>query len=349
MWLQRGFSVEASSPPSALSQESARARHHLPLSPAIQRGSWPLCLRGLQSPGDRLARLPVPAQRPPSRGRLEPENRCSRRVLVGEEGRGRPSPPSCPGPASPHAPLLSQKEPGWRRSPSSADLTCGGRVLGPWQSSALFPEGCGETRRELGSVRVCLPDEECQKQRVEFVPACAGGRCRRRGARQDSGGPPRPREAFWEPASSDDGAAPSDSDSMTDLYPRKPGRAPSPCLSSGFGLRPSAPFLSAVSSSFPPCVLRSWAWLTPGTGGGLDLKRPKPLLLPAELFTKKDLGGTEHGDSTDGFLTGDEDEKPRRRRETGPGDSEAVGRERVPKRGKVGCHPQGCRRDSGCF
>lgn len=197
---------------------------------------------------------------------------------------------------------------------------------------------------------ICLPDEECQKHCVEFVPACAGGRRGRRGARQDSGGPPRPRAAFWEPASSDDGAAPSDSDdSMTDLYPRKPGRAPSPCPSSGFGLRPSAPFLSAVSSSLLPCVLRSWARLTPSTGGGLDLKRPKPLLLPAELFTKKDLGGTEHGDSTDDFLTGDEDEKPRRRRETGPGDSEAAGRERVPKRGKVGCHPQGCRRGSGFF
>ena len=90
------------------------------------------------------------------------------------------------------------------------------------------------------------------------------------------------------------------------------------------------------------CVLWSWARLTPGTGGGLDLKQPKPLLLPAELFTKKDLGGTEDGDSTDDFLTGDEDEKPRRRREMGPGDSEAVGvgRERVLKRGKVGATPR---------
>ncbi|XP_032489924.1 surfeit locus protein 2 isoform X2 [Phocoena sinus] len=63
-------------------------------------------------------------------------------------------------------------------------------------------------------------------------------------------------------------------------------------------------------------------------------RRYQRALQKSELFTKKDLGGTEHGDSTDGFLTGDEDEKPRRRRETGPGDSEAVGRERVPKRGK---------------
>ncbi|XP_059782007.1 surfeit locus protein 2 [Balaenoptera ricei] len=118
--------------------------------------------------------------------------------------------------------------------------------------------------------------EACQKQHVEFVPACLRHKSRRRQDQQGSDGPPGPRKAFWEPASSDDGAAPSDSDdSMTDLY-------------------------------------------------------------PPELFTKKDLGGTEHGDSTDDFLTGDEDEKPRRRREMGPGDSEAVGvgQERALKRGK---------------
>ncbi|XP_058929288.1 surfeit locus protein 2 [Kogia breviceps] len=115
--------------------------------------------------------------------------------------------------------------------------------------------------------------EECRKPGVEAVPAC-----RQHGSsgRADRHGPPRPREAFWEPASSDDGAAPSDSDdSMTDLY-------------------------------------------------------------PPELFTKKDLGGTEHGDSTDDLLAGDEDEKPRRRGEMGPGDSGAVGagREQVLERGK---------------
>ncbi|XP_023982058.1 surfeit locus protein 2 isoform X3 [Physeter macrocephalus] len=105
--------------------------------------------------------------------------------------------------------------------------------------------------------------EECRKPGVEAVPACRQHGSRGRADQHDSDGPPRPREAFWEPASSDDGAAPSDSDdSMTDLY-------------------------------------------------------------PPELFTKKDLGGTEHGDSTDDLLTGDEDEKPRRRREMGPGDSEA--------------------------
>ncbi|XP_055397549.1 surfeit locus protein 2 isoform X2 [Bubalus kerabau] len=62
--------------------------------------------------------------------------------------------------------------------------------------------------------------EECQERGVEFVPACLLHKRRRREDQQDSDGPPRPREAFWEPPSSDDGAAPSDSgDSMTDLYP----------------------------------------------------------------------------------------------------------------------------------
>ncbi|XP_028341991.1 surfeit locus protein 2 isoform X5 [Physeter macrocephalus] len=65
-------------------------------------------------------------------------------------------------------------------------------------------------------------------------------------------------------------------------------------------------------------------------------RRYRRALQKSELFTKKDLGGTEHGDSTDDLLTGDEDEKPRRRREMGPGDSEAVGagREQVLERGK---------------
>ncbi|XP_057576959.1 surfeit locus protein 2 isoform X2 [Hippopotamus amphibius kiboko] len=118
--------------------------------------------------------------------------------------------------------------------------------------------------------------EECQKQGVEFVPACLLHKRRRREDQQDGERPPRPREAFWEPASSDDGTAPGDSDdSMTDLY-------------------------------------------------------------PPELFTKKDLGGTGHADSSDEFLTEDEDETPRGRREMGPGDSEAlgVGREQVLKRRK---------------
>ena len=124
-----------------------------------------------------------------------------------------------------------------------------GGFWGPWQSSALFPEGCGETRREPGRVHVCLPDEVCQKQHVEFVPACLQHKSRKRQDQQGSDGPPGPREAFWEPASSDDGAAPSDSDdSMTDLYPRKLGRAPSPSPSSGFGSRLSTRFASAAPS-----------------------------------------------------------------------------------------------------
>ncbi|KAM5328803.1 surfeit locus protein 2 isoform 2-T2 [Glossophaga mutica] len=63
--------------------------------------------------------------------------------------------------------------------------------------------------------------DECQKQGVEFVPACLLHRRRRR---EDQAGSDRPRHlraAFWEPKSSDDdGAAQHDSeDSMTDLYP----------------------------------------------------------------------------------------------------------------------------------
>ncbi|ELR55176.1 hypothetical protein M91_19667, partial [Bos mutus] len=118
--------------------------------------------------------------------------------------------------------------------------------------------------------------EECQERGVEFVPACLLHKRRRREDQQDGDGPPRPREAFWEPPSSDDGAAPSDSDdSMTDLY-------------------------------------------------------------PPELFAKKDPEATGPGDSTDDFLTEDEDEKPRCPREPGPEDSRALeaGRERVLKRRK---------------
>uniref|UniRef100_A0A8D1TDX8 Surfeit 2 n=1 Tax=Sus scrofa TaxID=9823 RepID=A0A8D1TDX8_PIG len=118
--------------------------------------------------------------------------------------------------------------------------------------------------------------EACQEQGVAFVPACLLHKRKRREDRPESDGPARPGQAFWEPVSSDDGTAPSDSDdSMTDLY-------------------------------------------------------------PPELFTRKDLGGTEHGDGNDDLLTDEEDEKPRRPRATGPGHGEhtAVGRERVLKRGQ---------------
>lgn len=86
-----------------------------------------------------------------------------------------------------------------------------------------------ETWREPGSVLACLLDEECQKQGVEYVPACLLHKRKRKEDQRDGDGPPRPRAAFWEPESSDDdSAAPSDSDtSMTDLYPRKRAHVPS--------------------------------------------------------------------------------------------------------------------------
>ncbi|XP_032117765.1 surfeit locus protein 2, partial [Sapajus apella] len=59
--------------------------------------------------------------------------------------------------------------------------------------------------------------EECQKQGLEYVPACLVHRRRKREDRMDGDGPCS-WEAFWEPTSSDEGGAPSD-DSMTDLYP----------------------------------------------------------------------------------------------------------------------------------
>ncbi|XP_037653327.1 surfeit locus protein 2 isoform X2 [Choloepus didactylus] len=71
--------------------------------------------------------------------------------------------------------------------------------------------------------------EECQKQGVEFVPACLLHKRRRRGGPVDSDGLPGRGAAFWEPASSDEEGAQSD-DSMTDLYPpelftqKAPGR-----------------------------------------------------------------------------------------------------------------------------
>ncbi|XP_039111079.1 surfeit locus protein 2 [Hyaena hyaena] len=120
--------------------------------------------------------------------------------------------------------------------------------------------------------------EKCQKQGVEYVPACLlhGRRKRRRGDQLDGAGLPRQGQAFWEPSSSEEGAAASDSDdSMADLY-------------------------------------------------------------PPELFTKKDLGGTEHRDSPEDFLTEGEDEEPRCPTEPGPGGGEEAqgARELVLKRRK---------------
>lgn len=94
---------------------------------------------------------------------------------------------------------------------------------------------------------------------MEYVPACLLHKRRRREDQTDGAGPRRPTEAFWEPVSSDDGAAARDSDdSLTDLY-------------------------------------------------------------PPELFTRKDLGGTEPGASTEDFLR-EEGEEPRRGPGTGPRD-----------------------------
>lgn len=131
---------------------------------------------------------------------------------------------------------------------------------GPWWS--LAPRWGAAANPEPGSVLACPPDEKCQKQGVEFVPACLLHKRRRRDDQTDGAGPRRPREAFWEPVSSDDGAAAGDSDdSMTDLY-------------------------------------------------------------PPELFTRKDLAGTEPGDSTEDFLTEEEGEEPRCASGTGPGDGQ---------------------------
>uniref|UniRef100_A0A667G0Q9 Uncharacterized protein n=1 Tax=Lynx canadensis TaxID=61383 RepID=A0A667G0Q9_LYNCA len=129
-----------------------------------------------------------------------------------------------------------------RTHPScSANSPCS-TSTSPWSTRSGLPSASGT--REL-----C---EECQEQRMECVPVCLPlAQKEKEGDQMHSSGPPRPREAFWEPMSSDHGAAVSDSeDSTTHLH------------------------------------------------------------LP-ELFTRKDLGGTEHGDSTDDFLPEEEGEKPR--------------------------------------
>lgn len=47
------------------------------------------------------------------------------------------------------------------------------------------------------------------------------------------------------------------------------------------------------------------------------------MLLPAELFTKKDLGKPEN-DTTEDFLTDQEEEKPKQSREKGTGERREV-------------------------
>lgn len=66
-------------------------------------------------------------------------------------------------------------------------------------------------------------DEECQKEGLEYVPACLLQRRRR--PRQDTGngfgaGKGKPRGGFWEPPASDEGGNETD-DSLSDLYPGK--------------------------------------------------------------------------------------------------------------------------------
>ncbi|KAM6183860.1 surfeit locus protein 2 isoform 2-T2 [Erethizon dorsatum] len=58
--------------------------------------------------------------------------------------------------------------------------------------------------------------EECQKQGMEFVPACLLHK-RRREDHTNGDGPPGPGDTFWQPESSDEAAL--SEDSMTDLYP----------------------------------------------------------------------------------------------------------------------------------
>ncbi|KAK7825066.1 hypothetical protein U0070_014823 [Myodes glareolus] len=60
--------------------------------------------------------------------------------------------------------------------------------------------------------------EECQKQGVEYVPACLLHKRRKRVDHMDGDGLPGQRTAFWEPASSDKGGSLRD-DSKTDLNP----------------------------------------------------------------------------------------------------------------------------------
>ncbi|XP_074066887.1 surfeit locus protein 2 [Macrotis lagotis] len=59
--------------------------------------------------------------------------------------------------------------------------------------------------------------EECQKQGVEYVPACLLQKRRRREDLIDGDQQPRKKEDFWKPESSDE--EDQSDDSMTDLYP----------------------------------------------------------------------------------------------------------------------------------
>ena len=213
-----------------------RARAGTSWSTPSREGSQLLCLSGRPSPGGRLAWLPG--------NWLEPKEWVLQACSVSTVLPLACTPTSLaalPRGAELKALLLFPWGGGWQ-GPGQAQLSAGG-----WWGDS----------REPGSIPVCLTDEECQERGVEFVPACLLHKRRRREDQQDGDGPPRPREAFWEPPSSDDGVAPSDSDdSMTDLYPRK-----LQCSGSGSRLSPRIP--SASRSLLLHVRLWSWAWLTP--------------------------------------------------------------------------------------
>lgn len=76
----------------------------------------------------------------------------------------------------------------------------------------------------LRAARPLAPlDEQCQKEGVEYVPACLRQKKQRTQRPDDQmNGSRRPyrKEEFWEPESSDKDGEETD-DSMSDLYPRE--------------------------------------------------------------------------------------------------------------------------------
>lgn len=68
-----------------------------------------------------------------------------------------------------------------------------------------------------------LLDEECQKEGVEYVPACLRQKKQRThhpDEQMNWSRQPYRKEEFWEPKSSDEDGEETD-DSMSDLYPRE--------------------------------------------------------------------------------------------------------------------------------
>ncbi|KAL7980942.1 hypothetical protein Chor_002096, partial [Crotalus horridus] len=102
----------------------------------------------------------------------------------------------------------------------------------PWNKNQLF---CKLTLRHLNKIpehvlrhvqgrryqKALRRYEECQKEGLDYVPACLLQRRRR--PRQDTGngfceGKGKPRGGFWEPPASDEGGNETE-DSLSDLYP----------------------------------------------------------------------------------------------------------------------------------